>query len=61
MFAMLPPDIRHIIALREQQRDHELRRLQSKVARELELRQTNGADTKIVHTEPERQANEVSQ
>jgi hypothetical protein len=47
MFALLPPDIRHTIALREQQRDHELRRLQSKVARELELRRMNGAEQSV--------------
>jgi hypothetical protein len=52
---MLPFDIRLILAKREDQRDLELRRLQSKTARQLEeLRQTNGADTKIVHIETEK-------
>jgi hypothetical protein len=53
-FAMLPSDIRLILAKRQEQMDTEIRRLQSKVARELELRQTNGADTKIVHIEIEK-------
>jgi hypothetical protein len=46
MFALLAPDVRHIIALREQQRDNEIRRLQSKVARELELRREGEPNNK---------------
>jgi hypothetical protein len=54
-FAMLPSDIRLILAKRQEQMDTEIRRLQSKVARELEPRQhTSGAD-KIAHnTETEK-------
>jgi hypothetical protein len=57
MFAMLPPDIRHIIALRQEQQDREIRKLHSKVARQLEeLRQNmNGADTKIVQIEEDKE------
>jgi hypothetical protein len=47
MFALLPPDIKRIIALRQEQADHELCRLQSKVARELELRRMNGAEQSV--------------
>jgi hypothetical protein len=55
-FAMLPSDIRLILAKRQEQMDTEIRRLQSKVARELlELRQTNGADTKIVQIEEDKE------
>ena len=61
-FAMLPSDIRLILAKRQEQMDTEIRRLQSKVARELELlRQTNGADTKIVHIETEKEATHETQ
>jgi hypothetical protein len=51
MFALLPPDIKRIIALRQEQADHELRRLQSKVARELELRRMNGAEQSVQSNE----------
>ena len=40
MFALLPLDIKSIIALREEQRDNELRRLQSKVAENLNYGKT---------------------
>ena len=51
-FAMLPSDIRLILAKRQEQMDTEIRRLQSKVARELEeRRQTNGAEQPIQSNE----------
>jgi hypothetical protein len=47
MFRSLPADIQHIIARRENDRDREVRRQQSKVARELELQRMNGADKTV--------------
>jgi hypothetical protein len=61
-FAMLPPDIRHIIALRQEQADRELRRLQSKVARKMELlRQEAEPNCKSTHIEEKDQANDIRQ
>jgi hypothetical protein len=52
---LLPPPIRNAIARRENDRDNELRRLQSKVAKEMELlRQTNGPDKTVHNTETEK-------
>jgi hypothetical protein len=48
-FAELPPDIREIIARREQQRDKALRRLQNEAAE----RRHNGADETVKHKEVE--------
>ena len=50
LFAELPPDIREIIARREQQRDKALRRLQNEAA---ERRHTNGADKSVQTKEVE--------
>jgi hypothetical protein len=50
-WALLPASIRSAITRRENDRDHELRRLQSKVARELELQRMNGADKTVSHEE----------
>ena len=50
-FAMLPSDIQLILAKRQEQMDTEIRRLQSKVAQEMEiLRSSNNTETKIVHS-----------
>jgi hypothetical protein len=57
-FAMLPSDIRLILSKRQEQMDTELRRLQSKVARELELRRMNGAEKpESIHIETEKVEN----
>jgi hypothetical protein len=62
MFAQLPPDIRHIIALRQEQMDREIRKLHSKVARQLEeLRQNMNGAAKTVHTTGKDQANDITQ
>jgi hypothetical protein len=62
MFALLPPDIRHIIALRQEQMDREIRKLHSKVARQLEeLRSSNNTETKLVHSNEKEPTNEQIQ
>jgi hypothetical protein len=59
-WAKLPPLVRAAITKREDQRDLALRHSQSKIARELELRQNMNDAAKIVHTETEKdQPNEV--
>jgi hypothetical protein len=47
----LPLPVRNAIARRENDRDQELRRLQNKVAKEVELlRSSNNTETKLVHS-----------
>jgi hypothetical protein len=58
-FAMLPSDIRLILAKRQEKMDTEIRRLQSKVARELELQRMNGAEQSVQSHEDKELPNEV--
>jgi hypothetical protein len=58
-WALLPASIRSAITRRENDRDHELRRLQSKVARELELRREIEPNTKSVSNESKEVENEA--
>ena len=51
MFRLLPADVQHIIGRRENDRDNEIRRLHSKVAKEMELlRSSNNTETKLVQS-----------
>lgn len=60
-FAMLPSDIRLILAKRQEQMDTEIRRLQSKVARELELRRMNGAEQSVQSNEDKELRHDITQ
>jgi len=58
---MLPSDIRLILAKRQEQMDTEIRRLQSKVARELELRRMNGAEQSVQSNEDKELRHDITQ